>query len=928
MEPPEESASLLSSGKSTGRPPLYPKNASGDPSRRRAVSLEMESHAPSARGVPWRKLALLLILTVFTFFLLMLSQREEGDLEGAVRMGDVEPVWHDEQRMQGMADVMEDTATDQAQTLPESSSSSSSKEESAESPTTSSSTSMTEWLTGFHSPSPQSFTDRVIHFKPKGVGYPLRPVGGLHPIYYLDITNASSLEEAVSDGDYSRFSPYADGRLQLSDEERQQEQDEYMQKLQSIRDEWGFWNFKDTFYKGPGKRPFVDWEVIKSKKQGTEYDVLLGEIEREDFEQGVWQGDDQYVSHFLTEARSLIARVREAIYAEYGVASSTLTPDQLEKRNTELGVHIIPSSDTTSSKTIDASKGAAWMHEPSYHALVKKLLNAMITNDHFYVILGGHSAAAGHGNNFHQSYMMQFHEIMEPIFDRLGMVLVSANRAQGGMGTAQAALAGHDIYGEKDVMLWDSSMTEKSVGAQELFMRQMLLTGHRVPILLDVGGGKITMDRIHQESGAHVGGLTTGNPSILAQTTSAEQAYKYTAKCWTKRVDVEPEKKQNEKYGSQVSWHPGNRSHQWTARKLSLLFLHALDKAINVWENAAASDGNPLPIKYWHLAAEENAIRSKLRNVDVDSTECGKFMSKIPRMCVHPMRGATEWAPRADPEHSSIRSLLKPAPSGYVPDLIDLETPPQLYDRRDPHFPTQRIPKGEVDVAAIARSIPASTNNDRWLMAPLHHLENTNSNSHHNKLNKHLRRLTSEIIPGEGWTVIGHPPGFCDGTSNGVCGRVPSSECIMSGHMDSRGMLVGDALSGWVTFQLTDVSAGIFAARIQYWQEHNSNIRTEGWNAVNNGRDDGRRQLKAPPPPLPDDFSFEVALNGVLQYSLNNTEFPLKCQPELVYNVPFCVLIDDEQIAKANKKMDIEVSLRIVGGGRESVLAITHVYYA
>jgi hypothetical protein len=256
------------------------------------------------------------------------------------------------------------------------------------------------------------------------------------------------------------------------------------------------------------------------------------------------------------------------------VASSTLTPDQLQIRNKELGIHIIPSSDTTPAKAVDASNGAAWMHEPSYKALAKKLLNAMITNDHFYVILGGHSAAAGHGNNFHQSYMMQFHEIMEPIFDRLGMVLVSANRAQGGMGTVQASLAGQTIYGEKDVMLWDSSMTEKSVGAQELFMRQMLLTGHRVPRLLDVGGGKGTMDRIHQESGAHVGGLTTGNPSILAQTTSVEQAetlpfalrhlfcasgvqtcsdakYKYTAECWTERVDVEPAKTQNEKYGSQ-----------------------------------------------------------------------------------------------------------------------------------------------------------------------------------------------------------------------------------------------------------------------------------------------------------------------------------------------------------------------------------------
>jgi hypothetical protein len=244
-----------------------------------------------------------------------------------------------------------------------------------------------------------------------------------------------------------------------------------------------------------------------------------------------------------------------------------------------MGIHIIKPDDAYA-KAIDAAQGVAWMHEPSYHALVKKLLNAMMTNDHFFVTLGGHSAAAGHGNNFHQSYMMQFQSVMEPVFDRLGMVLVSANRAQGGMGTAQAALAGGGVYGEKDVMLWDSSMTEKSNGMQDLFMRQMLLTGHRVPVLLDIGGGKGIMDAIHKESGAHAGGITGGTPSLMALTTSAEQAetlpfalrhlfcdkgvstcgegqYKYNAHCWTERVDVEPETKQNEGYGSQGEMYLG-----------------------------------------------------------------------------------------------------------------------------------------------------------------------------------------------------------------------------------------------------------------------------------------------------------------------------------------------------------------------------------
>jgi hypothetical protein len=399
------------------------------------------------------------------------------------------------------------------------------------------------------------------------------------------------------------------------------------------------------------------------------------------------QFNNRYISEFLKEARTLVHRVKESIYVEYGKATSSLDDDEIAARDKIFGVHVIKADTPPAGKSHDASLGAAWMYEPSYNALVKKLLNAMMTNDHFFVILGGHSAAAGHGNNFHQSYMMEFQHVMEPVFDRLGMVLVSANRAQGGMGTLQAALAGHTIYGEKDFVLWDSSMTEKGGGAQDVFFRQMLMTGHRVPILFDMGGGKGIIDSLYKEVGAHVGGVTLGNPG-LDQTTSIEQAeelpfalqhlfcangvatcgdnqYKYNAKCWTEREDVDPPKAQNQGYGSQVSWHPGNRTHQWTARKLSLLFLHALEEAINVWEKAASTDGNPLDGKYWHLSKEETAIRDAVRKADVVNTECGKFLAQIPRVCATPMRGGTEWAPRADPEHTSIRSLLKPAPSGY-----------------------------------------------------------------------------------------------------------------------------------------------------------------------------------------------------------------------------------------------------------------------
>jgi hypothetical protein len=60
-------------------------------------------------------------------------------------------------------------------------------------------------------------------------------------------------------------------------------------------------------------------------------------------------------------------------------------------------------------------------------------------------------------NHFRQSYMMQFHKIMEPIFARLGVKLITRNVGMGGMGTLQAAMGSGSLYGsEVDLLLWDS----------------------------------------------------------------------------------------------------------------------------------------------------------------------------------------------------------------------------------------------------------------------------------------------------------------------------------------------------------------------------------------------------------------------------------------------------------------------------------------
>jgi hypothetical protein len=98
-----------------------------------------------------------------------------------------------------------------------------------------------------------------------------------------------------------------------------------------------------------------------------------------------------------------------------------------------------------------------WTSDRSWNGLVLRLVQAILQQSEFTVVLGGHSAAAGHGNHFKQSYLMQFHKVMAPVFRQLGVTLVSRNQAQGGLGTVQSSLGFSSIYGSDiDLMLWDS----------------------------------------------------------------------------------------------------------------------------------------------------------------------------------------------------------------------------------------------------------------------------------------------------------------------------------------------------------------------------------------------------------------------------------------------------------------------------------------
>ena len=220
----------------------------------------------------------------------------------------------------------------------------------------------------------------------------------------------------LHDEHHSPFSSYLYDRPK---EELVKEQEEYEEKMRKVREEWGAWDFKDE---SNIVRPIVNFDNTPYK-----------DMKNEDFPSNVWQTDKTYVTTFIDEANKLVDRMIEGIYAEYGhptkkADGTMLSEEEIEAREELFAIRI-------QDEPIAHQTGMSYINEAGMEALSKKLLHGMMTNDEFYFVLGGHSAAAGHGNNFLQQKTMQFHHIMEPVFQKLGMRLISRNLAMGGLGT-------------------------------------------------------------------------------------------------------------------------------------------------------------------------------------------------------------------------------------------------------------------------------------------------------------------------------------------------------------------------------------------------------------------------------------------------------------------------------------------------------------
>ena len=468
-------------------------------------------------------------------------------------------------------------------------------------------------------------------------------------------------------------SPYASHLYDATREELEQRQQKYIEKMQKVREEWGAWDFRDPREDESNTNTSTPRTDDVGRSEADFANAPYKDLPVEDFPPDSWQADEEYLGRFLDEAKKLVHRVKEGIYAEVGWPTKGSDEKRLEDREKYFKIHVWdpPDCETDSDAKNQiaeaeikcgkkAKDGIAKFQKHAFDGLVKKLLHAMMTNDEFYAILGGHSAAAGHGNDFQQNRIITFHHLMEPVFDKLGMRLISRNMAMGGVGTLQFSLAGGDLYGETDILEWDSGMTERGPPV-DLFNKQAILSGERVPVIMTNN----LFDIMNESNETAWMGTYFDSKPIFPETTfdnCKSQPYaarwynqkeeKYNAICWEPRSDFTPAAKQADHPTSQVGWHPGNRQHQWSGRKLALVLLEALQAAFELWEDGIAKNGAPLAASYWHVGDSYKVIRENVRTHintpkpdekegDIRS-ECEKLMPWLPRVCRLQMHGKCE----------------------------------------------------------------------------------------------------------------------------------------------------------------------------------------------------------------------------------------------------------------------------------------------
>jgi len=693
---------------------------------------------------------------------------------------------------------------------------------------------------------------------------------------------------------------------------------------------WGKWSLGAD----PKERPADDYYAAYPNR----------DIPRSKFPPNAWQTDKEWLSKFLPESIKLVDRAINAIMEEYGQP----------KDGTSNLFHVEKHDKWFESMHKDhCNRQSGCTTAKSFDNLRRRILHSVMTEDMFVFAMGGHSASAGHGNHFTQSYTLQVQWILEGVFSRLGVRHQARNIGLGGLGTTQTGVAtkqllGHDV----DVLLWDSGMTEKEAKSRDMFFRQGILGGGKVPMLMSMSPRNDIIGLLNEHVDADI--LMLGEQTVLTNADTLSDVMQlpwalqyvrcgseisaicreneYAGDCWIERDDYKPQKPQQNKMGGRAKWHPGNRKHQLIGRAIAFIILEALKDALTLWNDAKDYE---LADDLWHVSSIYDNTRSKLENLDPNLGNCKEFKDNFSSfMCHKSVKARGEFTPRAYPDFTNIRSLLPPTQAEHIND-----PPANAYEAPDVFNKDLHPPAGAVDVLNI---IEAGTPYTSILVPDYTHFYPKP------KFEK------APLLPvGKGYFLDTYS-GHCDGSVDSFCHRGETVDCLLYGHNDGRNGIKMDSYSGWMVTNLPEFKLGFIAVKIETWHPTKSNPKTVSWKSINNERrnlheeregpflrsthsnsnsttesfeyhDHGRQLKKAKVPPYCPEFRFEFAIDGKVtswnydQYMVNMGHIQRVVEIEKI--------VEDPSITGGVEK-EIEFAFRITGCTNDKTMKITHIYWA
>jgi hypothetical protein len=320
--------------------------------------------------------------------------------------------------------------------------------------------------------------------------------------------------------------------------------------------------------------------------------------------------------------------------------------------------------------------------------------------------------------------------------------------------------------------------------------------------------------------------------------------------------------------------------------------------------------------------------------------EEGSYGRFPPRLCKVPLKARTEHTPRANPDNTSITSILqRVSPDGYLPHVAA-----PLYKGDDVPNPATTLPEGAVDVRSILnkRHVRYIHNlrylKQKGLNITASETEVTNEGYDTQQITTE-KNITTSIIPGRGWVVHSEPSGYCDGSAKSICGRQITNDCLLSGQNDGKGGIQGDGLSGWLVMTLDELKEGIVILNINFMQDR---ITRKPAAVVDGGDRELKKMLNSSEiESRSEEFHHIVANDArnlpnttIFEYSTNGTIISLN-KSQLIDRigqangaVQWIVLLDDEETSTSGRAFTMKLAIRIVGCKRGCTMSINHIYWA